>query len=556
MLNFLEQLKTQFKPMSLSRFNFIVAVWLALAFNFMFFARVFEYTTQYTFSRWVDVATVGIILICYFNLYVQLLQWKPTAKWIASLLVIIAAISSYFVTNLGISITAGQIQNVIQTDRAEIFDILSKPFFAWIMFLGVLPIIFLWLVPIREQTFKHHFKLKMINIVASLLIGFTLIFCNHLYLSDLFRNHTELKWLISPANAMMSTYKYYNDMHHQDMPLQHYAVDAVRVTPTTEQAPKLMVLVVGEAARAESFSLNGYMRNTNPQLSKIENLINFSQVSSCGTSTAVSVPCMFSGMPRTDYDEKVAQHREGLLDIAQRAGYKVTWIDNDSGCKGVCDRVHQISIAPDLKKKYCDADGFCLDDVLVESLKRYLNSVPKHDLTPQLIVLHQRGSHGLAYYERTTAEYSPFQPMCKTNDIQNCDRQQLINSYDNTIVYTDHILSQIIDIIKQNEKYQAGFWYLSDHGESTGENGIYLHGTVYSLAPSQQTHIPMMMWFSQNWQRHHPQQLQCLTMQKQNSLSQDNLFPTLLNLLDIHSQVIQSELNMLNQCTNNQNYRV
>ena len=106
--------------------------------------------------------------------------------------------------------------------------------------------------------------------------------------------------------------------------------------------------MLGETARAESFS-KWVCKNTNPELSK-QDIFNFSQVSSCGTATAVSVPCMFSGMPRVDYDEQLASHREGLLDIAKRAGYQVTWIDNNSGCKGACDRVEQYQIPENLKK--------------------------------------------------------------------------------------------------------------------------------------------------------------------------------------------------------------
>ncbi len=136
----------------------------------------------------------------------------------------------------------------------------------------------------------------------------------------------------------------------QNLPPLRYGEDAHLIQRAqTGTAPKIMLLVVGETARAESFSLNGYAKNTNPELSKLP-VINFTQVSSCGSATAVSVPCMFSGMPRQNYDEQLASHREGLLDIAQRAGYQVTWIDNNSGCKGACDRVQQYQIPAALSK--------------------------------------------------------------------------------------------------------------------------------------------------------------------------------------------------------------
>ncbi|TDA53942.1 phosphoethanolamine transferase, partial [Acinetobacter baumannii] len=237
----------------------------------------------------------------------------------------------------------------------------------------------------------------------------------------------------------------------------------------------------------------------------------------------------------------------GLLDIAKRAGYQVTWIDNNSGCKGACDRVEQYQIPENLKKKWCK-DGECYDDILIDSLKQYLATIAKDDDRPRLIVLHQVGSHGPAYYKRAPEAYQPFKPTCDTNAIQGCSQTELLNSYDNTIVYTDHVLSQMINTLKEISKYQTGLWYLSDHGESTGEHGLYLHGSPYAIAPSQQTHVPMIMWFSESWKQHNLAQVNCLSQQTKQKLSQDNLFPSLLSLLDVKTQVINPQLDMLHSC--------
>ncbi len=212
-------------------------------------------------------------------------------------------------------------------------------------------------------------------------------------------------------------------------------------------------------------------KSTNPELSKLD-IINFSQVSSCGTCNRRVGTLHVLGMPREDYDEQLASHREGLLDIAQRAGYKVTWMDNNSGCKGACDRVEQYQIPQQLKDKWCAKDGDCYDEILVDSLKSYLAAIPETDKTPRLIVLHQMGSHGPAYYQRSKAPFQPFKPSCDSNAIQGCSRTELLNSYDNSIVYTDHVLSSLIQVLKGSTAYQTGFWYLSDHGESTGEHGL------------------------------------------------------------------------------------
>ncbi|WP_130802519.1 phosphoethanolamine transferase [Acinetobacter ihumii] len=548
MLRLFSQIKAALPKISLSCFNLIIATWLALALNFCFYQHVQQLSGFHGWFAAIWIVIVAIALTAYYNIYLQLFCWKWTAKPIAIILLLLGGIAAYFTNTLGAYISPDQIQNIMQTDVSETRQLLTLPFLIWCLCMVVLPILVICFIPLEYPAFSQNILKKLIQIGLSIAVLLVLILTNYLNFTNLFRQHKDVRQLIAPDNVLSSTYKYFHHLHKRNEPLIHYGQDA-KVTGTAETAqPKMVVLVVGEAARAESFSLNGYARNTNPELSQIENLVNFNQVTSCGTATAVSVPCMFSGMPRQQYDENLAAHREGLLDIAQRAGYKVTWIDNDSGCKGACDRVNNIKISKKLKKQYCQNDGFCLDDVLLISLQRYLASIPHQDKTPQLVVLHQRGSHGPAYYNRTTAAYSPFQPSCKTSAIQTCDRQQLINSYDNTIVYTDHILSKIIQTIDRHQRYQSALWYLSDHGESTGENGIYLHGTVYALAPSQQTHIPMLMWFSNEWKAKHSAEFECLKSKQNQALSQDNLFPTLLSLLDIQSSVINPELDMLSQC--------
>ena len=186
--------------------------------------------------------------------------------------------------------------------------------------------------------------------------------------------------------------------------------------------------------------------------------------------------------------------------------------------------------------------------MLVDALQTYLKTIPENDKSPRLIVLHQMGSHGPAYYKRAPNEFKKFVPECATNAIQGCTSKELVNAYDNTILYTDHILSQVIDTLKAQKNYRTGFWYLSDHGESTGEHGMYLHGAPYSLAPSQQTHVPMVMWFSDAWKSIADKQVNCLAQQKGATLSQDNLFPSLLSLLNVKTQVIDPKTDMLHQC--------
>ena len=544
-LNLISKIPT----VSLSTFNLCMAVWLTIGLNFLFFEKLAALTPHSGFQYFLFIIASAGVIISVYNLIFQMIHWKINAKLFSFFWITLGGLSAYFVNSLGAVINSDQIQNMMQTDHREAFDLVNLNFLIWVILFIALPLMVLFIVKIKPEKIKPIIFKKMSHIVASVLILMGLVFVYYVDYAAIFRENRDLKGMISPQNVVGSSWSYYKKQRPQEnLPLIHYGEDAHLIQNATNSTkPKIMLLVVGETARAESFSLNGYAKQTNPELSKLD-LINFSNVSSCGTATAVSVPCMFSGMTRDRYDSKLAHHREGLLDIAQRAGYKVTWIDNNSGCKDVCNRVEQFKIPTALKDKWCSPDGECFDEILVDSLKDYLKQLPKNDQQSHLIVLHQMGSHGPTYYKRSPTEFQRFKPTCDTNAIQGCSQEELLNSYDNSILYTDHVLSQLIGTLKEKSQYQTAFWYLSDHGESTGESGLYLHGAPYAIAPSQQTHIPMFMWFSQQWQENQPSDVNCLSQLKKSTLSQDNLFPTLINLLGIKTNTADPHLNMLQQC--------
>ena len=545
MMTFFQQLKI--KPISLIVFNLLLAIWLGVFLNIAFFEKIRMLTPYNGVKAGLFVVASIIIVVAAYNFIFQFFNWKWTAKPLAIALVFIGGFAAYAVNTLGVLITSDQIQNLMQTDIAEARDTWSWHLLTWTLGMTVVPIIVILMMKIKPEPIIRQLLHKVIASVVSLAMVLGLLFVFYVDFAAIFRENRDLKGMISPQNMIASFASYYKKKApKENLPLVVYGEDAVMQKAQATSLPKLMVLVVGETARAENFSLNGYSKNTNPKLSQ-QDILNFSRVSSCGTATAVSVPCMFSGMPRKEYEERLASHREGLLDIAQRAGYQVTWIDNNSGCKGTCDRVNQFKIPEPLQQKWCK-DKECFDDILIDSFKAYLATIPQDDNRPRLIVLHQMGSHGPAYYKRVPAQFKVFKPTCDTNAIQGCSREALLNTYDNTLLYTDYVLDSLIETLKNTTKYQTALWYLSDHGESTGESGMYLHGAPYAIAPTQQTHIPMLMWFSTAWQHQAKQQVKCLAQQGRQELSQDNLFPTMLSLLDVKSKVIDPNNDMLAAC--------
>ena len=216
---------------------------------------------------------------------------------------------------------------------------------------------------------------------------------------------------------------------------------------------------------------------------------------------------------------------------------QVLWRDNDSGCKGVCARVptddlNYAQIAP-----YCN-NNECYDEVLLHKLDDYINT----NLGDKLIVLHKRGNHGPAYYKRYPTQFNKFTPTCNSNELHKCTDAQIVNTYDNIIVYTDYFLDSIIKYLeKNNNKYQSALIYVSDHGESLGEKGIYLHAIPYVFAPQEQKHIPFIVWFSQDFAIGNKQHLPSLTKQE---FSHDHLFHTLLGLFNVQTVAYQPQLDI------------
>ena len=539
--------------LSLLQFNALVALWLASVVNISFYQSIANLTSYHGVAAGVFLIATAVMIFAYYFFALQLISWRMSAKWVASILIIISAMGNYFVSELGVDINQGQILNMMQTDLHEILDLVCWQAAEFTLVTIIFPLLVIWRISLKKDSFKKVLLHKLLASIGALLVIAALAFVYYGQYAPIFREHRNLKEKLNPNNTISGLIGYAK-RHAKtiDKPLVVYGTDATMVQKTNE-SPRIMVLVVGETARGESFSLNGYAKDTNAELEALlknkEAILNFSNASSCGTETAVSLPCMFSGMTRKNYDDTLASHREGLLDVAKYAGYQVTWIENNSGCKKTCDRVNSFVLPPEIKKTLCKDDE-CLDDVLLLSLKTYLTGLSKQpNPKNQLIVLHQMGSHGPAYYKRYPDQFKKFTPTCDTNAIQNCSHDALVNSYDNTIAYTDHILTSVIGQLKQQTGYQTAMWYLSDHGESTGEHGLYLHGAPYMMAPSQQTHIPMVLWFSPQWQQQSPQLVPCLNKQLTFPRGQDNLFHSLLPILGIHSKVINPELDMQTLCS-------
>ncbi|QYY83424.1 MULTISPECIES: phosphoethanolamine transferase [Pseudomonas] len=523
----------------------IASAFLLIGCNFVLWQHLFEITAADGKGIAMCVA-FGVMILAAFNIVLTVLAFRPLLKPLLTVIFLISAGVAYFMSQYGVMIDAGMLRNFAETNATEVRDLLSLKLFAYILLLGVLPSWLLWKVPVNYRRWHRELISKVIVGVASVAVIGGVALANYQGLSSLFRNHHEIRLMLVPSNYIGASAGYLREqVVSARQPFIKIGEDAER-NPDVKLQPRksLTVLVVGESARAENFGILGYDRDTTPTLDKEAGLIAFTDVHSCGTETAVSVPCMFSNMGRKDYDASKAKNEEGLLDVLKRAGIDVIWRDNQSGCKGTCDRVTLQDVS-NLKDPALCANSECRDEILLQGLQSFIDHLDKDTV----LVLHQMGSHGPEYFKRYPKEYEHFTPVCESNALNNCSRESIVNGYDNTLVYTDHVLSSLIDVLRSNQdKVDTAMLYLSDHGESLGEYNLFLHGTPYMLAPEQQKHVAMLAWFSDNYQKAYSVDTHCLQMSRDKPLSQDNLFHSMLGLLEVRSKVYQPGLDMFAGC--------
>lgn len=358
------------------------------------------------------------------------------------------------------------------------------------------------------------------------------------FYASFLREHKSLRPYANPTHYIYSLVKFVgNSFGYKSNQLKHIGLDAR--TASHDKDRELIILVVGETARADHFSLNGYKKKTNPYLES-EQIISFDNIWSCGTDTIQSVPCMFAVYNHDDYNKTKAEATENLLDILQHAGVSVIWLDNNSDSKGVALRVPYESYKSADKNPLCDSE--CRDVGMLTRLQSYID---KHKQGDIFIVLHQMGNHGPSYYKRYPPQFENFRPACKTNQLENCTVEEINNAYDNAILYTDYFLSKAIELLKENSsQFEAALLYVSDHGESLGEYGLYLHGLPYVIAPDVQKHVPMIMWFSGSFNNKEVN-VRSLKDKIHDKFSHDNLFHTILGLFEIKTDVYNKALDII-----------
>jgi lipid A ethanolaminephosphotransferase len=529
----------------------VLVLWLATIGNLPFWMAIWQLPETQGVRALTTMASLWLILLFLLGWFLCLWVWPRWLKPAGVAMLATVTSSSYFMLTYGVVIDANMLANVVQTDVREVRDLLSWSMLAAVLMGVVLPGMWLWRQPVRSVPAKNLVWRQLGVGFLAFLVAMGVFWMSFQDIASLTRNHKQLRYMINPFNSLYGLTRLAAGQAAQAAePLQAIGEDAkLLMPPTSEANAPLFVLILGETARAANFGLGGYARDTTPQLRQLQaqgDLVYFSDVKSCGTSTQASLPCMFSHLDKSAYERSSARF-ESVLDVLQRAGLAVLWLDNQSGCKGVCDRVPNVATTALKVPEFCEG-GECLDEVMLHELPKQLAALdPAKRAKGTVVVMHQMGSHGPAYYKRSPAAMKPFQPECSSHALQNCPPEHIVNAYDNSIVYADHLMAKTVKWLQAQSRPTA-LMYLSDHGESLGEKGLYLHGMPYSLAPKEQIHVPMLVWLSKPLQRERNWRMACLQGQSAKPLSHDHLFHSLLGLTQVSTGVAKPELDLFSAC--------
>lgn len=538
--------RSRFWRPEMSPWSMIIWVSIAIAagYNSAFWQSVWNFSGGDSFFRW--QITIGMalfllsLLVIFFSLFSFRLSLKPLLIWV----LLASALSDFFMRRYGIRIDESIVRNLLQADHLDVVETVSWDLVRHTLLLGVLPAALVLWVRIRWQPWLSQWPQRLMVLGSAVLLICMLAVTQHRELVGFISDHKFLRYQVNPPNHIDALLKYLSHRYkelREDRPFVIRDPNPIRVL---HPRPVQVVLVIGESARGDRFALNGYARPTTPRLSARGDVLSFHPTTACGTSTFVAVPCLLSPDARAQFNRRQALHSDNLVSLLQRAGVTPFWVENDGGCGPNCQRMPSeqvIEIDEASHPQFCRGVD-CDDRALLSALKPLLAS--RDD---RLIVLHQRGSHGPAYHLRTPKPWATFQPVCREDRPSLCDRAGLDNAYDNTIVLTDWLLAESIAQLAAQPGIDTALVYIGDHGESLGEDGVYLHAYPYLLAPKEQLEVPFLLWLSPGMQQRLNVSLRCLGQQA-GPFSHDQLFHTLISLFSVQSPLLQPSLSLLSAC--------
>ena len=498
-------------PKGIKGTSLVLSIFTTLAFHIPAFKAVLDNIE----SGWNGVlifASVAILMLAvnYFFYYLLLWLGRTVGKFIIAFTFIADAISLYFINTYEVLITDMMMGNVFNTRFSEAEGFFSLSAVLYILFLGIPPCIYLFAKRTDYNTFKSFLK----NIGTSLLIIALVVLANMRNTLWIDNNSTQLGSLLMPWSYTVNSIRYYNKVKKRNQK-EILLPDAT----ITNDSKDVCVLIIGESARRQNFSLYGYERDTNPLLAgdSVKTYI----ANSAATYTTAAVKAIL------DHKE-TGKLYEILPNYLYRNGADVIWRSYNWGQPPL--HIEKYINHKKLAEKYPEADAK-YDGLLLEGLKEEIEASESNKL---LIILHLSTSHGPTYNQKYPKEFEVFKPVCNTVEISTADKQELLNAYDNTILYTDYIVHSVIEILKEITDRRCCMMFVSDHGESLGEDNLFMHGMPKNIAPKEQFEIPFIVW----------QNDKNTGMKDFDEVEQYYVFHSVMNYLGMRSEIYNEEMNI------------
>jgi lipid A ethanolaminephosphotransferase len=545
-------------------FAVAVAVILITLHNWRFWTETFAVVQPSSVSDALFLVSLFLLLVFIHACTVLLFPGKRSMQIGAAIFFVLAAVAGYFRDTFGIIIDKDMLRNVLRTDLREASDFLGLRLLLYIVVLGLVPACVIAMVRLPDFSFRSQTVQRLRFFSMGVLVMLLFVVPTIPHYASFLREHRNLRNLLIPAEPVYAAFDFWLSTDFVDAgPVLDVASSVSRTVAATGQKPLLLFFVVGETVRAQNFQLGGYNRPTTPELSQQPGVFYFDNVRSCGTSTAVSLPCMVSHLGRDRFDVREAARQTNLLDALKSAGFRVEWRENNTGSQGVAVRIKSIEyskgwprflpsagggIEPGPHPADLCKNGPCFDEIMLSGLADELKDITQDTA----IVFHQMGSHGPSYSQRYPERFEDFKPVCRTTELGRCTRGEIVNAYDNSIRYTDHNLAEQIRLLMaMSGRADSLLIYASDHGESLGEKGLYLHGAPYFMAPDEQTRVPLLLWMSDGYRKRFAVSGDCIKSKRSEPLSHDNLYHTVIGGLGFGNQVYDAARDIMARCRGN-----
>lgn len=518
-------LEKKVREISATQFIFVAALVNLLIYHFPLYAFAVDNLSLPTVNGFLTLFMVSLIIftftaLAFFFLFI-------ISRWVAlpliAVLFILNATALYFMLTYQVVFDKTMVANIFNTRSAESSDYFHPKLLFYIALLGVLPA---WAV--------LRLRIKRISRVRLTLSAFLTLF---LSLALIYLNASTSLWIDKQASKLGSRILPWSYVVN----IAEYQ-QATRVDPPvrsllpplsfTDNEKSVVVLVIGETARAQNVSLYGYERETNPLLSKA-NIVTLNDTTACSTYTTASISCMLS------HASSNTDAYEPLPTYLNRQGVDVIWHSNNWG-----EPPLSVNTLRDNKslKQDCKSSNCGYDEVLLSGLKQRIETSDKQKI---LVILHASGSHGPSYYSKYPAAFEVFKPVCKSVALDECTSQELVNAYDNSLLYTDYFLSQLIELLATIPETPVSMMYVSDHGESLGEYGLYLHGTPFTIAPDVQKKVPFILWMSEAFMNQ--RDLSVAGFKQQSQHSHRHVFHSIMGALGVSSAVYEKAFDIFAQ---------